>query len=443
MAQSPSSSTRTKKGDEKSSPPSNDVKPPSVTRDRKPVDWAKFFESNAEPDTVRELVAELVATKKFEEAISCIEQAILHGQIQPWMHEVLALAMQAAGRPKAQIERALLSSHDLISNDPISLMTLAAYLVQFGRTDRALELYRQAAALDPSRPEPFILGLELAMRTKDYSAVVWSAPEVLSYSWTKGRESLNRLAEDAASEAEAVLIKSGDTTRALELRVAMNHARRVDLSVRLEWNGQGDLDMQIVEPGGTTCSMAKPMTSGGGTFTHDGYGPNQANCYEEYLCPQAFPGEYRVIVSHVSGNIVGKRARLQIIRDRGADRESTITETIFLGPVDQTIRFSVSDGRRRIANENRETSDANDGPKTNRQSSHVLAQLGGGQGAVGQVVPVVGPNAVGFTPIVSFINEGVQMGAMAVVSGDRRYVRINAQPAFTTITDVFSFTFSR
>ena len=74
-----------------------------------------------------------------------------------------------------------------------------------------LELYRQAAALDPSRPEPYIMGLELAARTKNYQAVVWSAPEVLSYSWSKGREQLNRLAEQAAAaEAEAAFIESGD-----------------------------------------------------------------------------------------------------------------------------------------------------------------------------------------------------------------------------------------
>ena len=355
------------------------------------------------------------------------------------MHQVLALAMQAAGRPKSQIERVLLSSQDLISNDPGSMTTLAAYLVQFGQFKQAIELYRQAAALNPSRPEPYVLGLELAARTKDYAAIVWSAPEVLSYSWTKGRENLGRLAERSAAEAEAAFVSNGDISRAFELRTAMRQARRLDLVVRLEWNGQGDIDMQVTEPTGTMCSAAQPMTSAGGIFIHDGFGPNQDNCYEEYLCPQGLPGDYRVVVRHVSGNIIGKRARILIIRDRGTKNEETVTETVFLGPTDQIVRLSLSSGRRRHANAEQQTLAANGKTKPIGQSA-VLAQLGntGGAAQVG-----VGSGAVGFTPIVTIVNEGVQMSAMAVVSGDRRYVRINATPIFSTITDVFSFTYSR
>ena len=100
-------------------------------------------------------------------------------------------------------------------------MHLAAYLVRFDRFDRALELYRQAAALDPSRPEPYVLALELATRTKNYNAIAWSAPEVLTFSWVKGREKRNRLAEESAAIAESALIKSGDFSRAFELRTEM------------------------------------------------------------------------------------------------------------------------------------------------------------------------------------------------------------------------------
>ena len=344
--------------------------------------------------------------------------------------------MQAAGRPKAQIERVLLSSQDLISNDPTSMMRLAAYLVRFDRFERAIELYRQAAALNPSRPEPYILALELAARTKNYPAVVWSAPEVLSYSWSKGREHLNRLAEAAAAEAAAAFIKSGDFSRAIALQTAMQKARQLDLVVRLEWSGKGDLDIQVVEPGGTTCSLMQPMTAAGGVFVHDGFGPNQSQCFEEYLCPQGLPGDYRVIVKHVSGEITGKRALLTITRNRGTRYEESLTETIFIGPKDQTIRFSLSGGRRQQANAEQQANDLKPRPKPSGQQP-IFAQLGGG-GGLG-TFPRRG--AVGFTPVVTTINEGIRMSAMATVSGDRRYVRINAVPVFSTITDVFTFTF--
>ena len=388
------------------------------------------------PETVQDLVAELVENKKYDEVITCLEQAILHSQIQPWMYQVLALSMQATGRSKAQIERVLLSSQDVILNDPRSMMHLAAYLVRFERYDRAMELYRQAAALDPSRPEAYVMALELAARTKNYATIAWSAPEVLAFSWSKGRESLNRLAEQSAAEAEAAFLKSNDYASAVKLQTEMRNARRLDLAIRLEWSGQGDLDLRVREPGGTVCSMSESVTSAGGIFVHDGFGPIQEHCYEEYLCPMGLPGEYRAIVSHASGEIVGKRARLTITRDRGTFNEESITETIFLGPTDQSIRFSLSGGRRRPGQIEIHQGELKIGRDAGPPQS-VLSQLapGAGPGQVG------GLGAVGFTPIITNIAEGVRMNAMATVSGDRRYVRINAQPFFSSITDVFTFTY--
>lgn len=376
-----------------------------------------------------------MANRNFDEVISCLEQSILHGQIQPWTHQVLAVAMQAAGRPNDQVERVLLSGQDLMSNDSTSMMNLAAHLAALGRHERAIELYRQSAALDPSRPEPYVLALELAVKSRNYPGVAWSAPEVLSYSWCRGRERLNRLAEQAADEATTAFIKQGDLNRAFELQAAMRNARHLDLVVRVEWNGQGDLDMEIEEPGGTVCSFAQPMTAAGGIFTHDGYGPNQEHCYEEYLCPQGLSGEYRVVVKHVTGTIVGKRARVFIIRDRGTPNEETVVETVFLGRVDQVVRLSLARGRRKVANAEEQALDTT--PKNGiKQLPTYLAQLGNA-GQAGQVA--VGQNAVGYTPVVTMINEGIRMGAMATVSGDRRYVRLNVDPVFSTITDVFTF----
>jgi hypothetical protein len=64
--------------------------------------------------------------------------------------------------------------------------------------------------------------------------------------------------------------------------------------------------------------------------------------------------------------------------------------------------------------------------------------------AAGGVIPNVGGGgAVGYQPVISVISEGIAMNAMATVSGDRRYVRINAAPVFSSITDVFTFSFVR
>src|SRR5690606_2586745 len=47
--------------------------------------------------------------------------------------------------------------------------------------------------------------------------------------------------------------------------------------------------------------------------------------------------------------------------------------------------------------------------------------------------------AVGYTPVITTLSEGVTLSAMAVISGDRRYVRLTTAPVFSNITDVFTF----
>ncbi len=50
--------------------------------------------------------------------------------------------------------------------------------------------------------------------------------------------------------------------------------------------------------------------------------------------------------------------------------------------------------------------------------------------------------AVGFRPIIQVLPDGTSMTATAVISPDRRYVRITAAPQFTGIGEVTTFTFA-
>nr|ADY58456.1 type II and III secretion system protein [Rubinisphaera brasiliensis DSM 5305] len=56
------------------------------------------------------------------------------------------------------------------------------------------------------------------------------------------------------------------------------------------------------------------------------------------------------------------------------------------------------------------------------------------------VTPSVSVFNVGFQPQISFISEGVSLTVQAVISADRRYVRLSVLPTFTNITDVQTFT---
>ncbi len=45
-------------------------------------------------------------------------------------------------------------------------------------------------------------------------------------------------------------------------------------------------------------------------------------------------------------------------------------------------------------------------------------------------------------PVITTLPEGANMSAQAVVSADRRYVRITATPLFSTIPEVSTFNFA-
>ncbi|MFQ5731355.1 MAG: hypothetical protein ACE5KM_05300 [Planctomycetaceae bacterium] len=383
--------------------------------------------------------------RKHQQVIAIIEAALAAGQGQPWMYDVLAGSMKIAKRPQDEINRVLASRIDFTGADPSSMMYTAAYFVRYGGQDLALRLYRRASALTPTRPEPYVRGLKLALHQKNYEAVQWAATGILVNAWTRDYRALHKQAENAAADAVQQLMKAGRKDEARSFLRAMAAARARDLVLKLEWSGPGDLDLLVEEPPGTVCSSTQLQTGNGGVLVHDGFGPDQQNCYEEYVCAQGMPGKYRVRVRHVYGNIVGKRAMLTVIRGMGTPDETTRRFPVQLGRSDRVIRLSLPNGRRTaMARVPTREERLAAGPRIPRlQSAFSMGPAGrrAGRNFAASRRRLVGNRRVGFQPVVTTLSEGVSMSAMAVVSGDRRYVRITALPAFTAITDVFTFSF--
>jgi hypothetical protein len=414
--------------------------------------------------------------------IAAIEAALIAGPPQPWMYDVLVLTMKVVGRPKAEIDRALLSRLDFAANDVVSTVLSAAYLRRFGAKEQALVLYRQAAALEPTRPEPYVLGLRLARELNDYSAVGWAAVGILQAAWTKDFERLHRDAEDAAVDAEHALRAAGKESEADALRDSVAQARIRDLYVRLQWSGDADLDLSVEEPVGTIASCGDPQSRGGGVHMHDGYGPDPKNCYEEYTCVVGYPGVYVLRVRRLDGTVVGNRAQLTVVRNQGGKNEFSQRFVVKLEKDRAAVRIYVPDGRRRqLAADER----------TTNQRGGVLARLlpflvpnaprviplaavparrapngvgpggaagagagagagaAGGGGAAGGVPSATGATAVtpglfvGYQPIIEIIPTGSQMTVAGVVSQDLRFVTLAVNPNFSQITNVFTFTFAQ
>ena len=158
-----------------------------------------------------------MSQRKFDDVIAIIDAALRHRQGQQWMYEALALALDAAGRPKADIERAVMSAVDFVDNTS-DLMYIGAYLSQLGLDRRALQVYRQAAALEPIRPEPYMLGLRAARAIDDLEGLKWASLGILGQAWPAqqanvwqaglgvANEVLDRLrAEKRTKEAEQFL----------------------------------------------------------------------------------------------------------------------------------------------------------------------------------------------------------------------------------------------
>ena len=77
-------------------------------------------------------------------------------------------------------------------------------------------------------------------------------------------------------------------------------------------------------------------------------------------------------------------------------------------------------------------------------SNNAAAALAGAGGTTTQplLVPYFPAGAVGYQPVIIFIPEGAQFWATAVVSADRRYVRITSVPFFSAIEKVTTFNYS-
>ena len=426
---------------------------PSSPREK----WNDYFSKRTpQPDSIRKLVLKLHNKKQYEESIAVIESALIHGQSQPWMYDILAISMRLAGYPKQAVERVLLSRVDFTATDIPSMLYSAAYLTRFDAKDRALSLYEQAAKLDPTRPEPYVLALKLAVQMRNAEAVRWAAPGVLNYAWTQEHPELHKLAENAAADVLAALKRDGETKTAAEFAKIMNAARQRDISCRLSWNGPGDLDLLVEDPSGAVCSTSTPRTGGGGVLVHDGSGPRQENCYDEYVCPRGLSGTYKVRVRHIRGNIVGKRATLTVTRYAGTDHQSTSKITVEPGVDDVVVQVPLNQGRLKKAAvvpqekslrvpENRTTSKRN--PRAisaaasrrfqkSRSQSPLMARDAAMKGAGGF-------GFVGYQPIISVVPEGVSLTVGAVISADRRYVRLTLNPSFSAIADVATFSFFR
>jgi hypothetical protein len=421
--------------------------------------WDQYFASQdrIHPGDVQVTSVHLMRQEKFDQVVGLLNAALRHDQAQPWMYHGLALAMEAAGAPQADLERALTSALDTKDNADDTLR-VAIYMNKIGLDRRAYELFHDLAVNNPTMLEPFANALDVALDLKDDQGIIWAASGILSQAWVDQEHPLRVRAINLLRAKYLEAKQSGNSELAKQIYESWGDAFVKDCVIKVTWTGEADIDLVVEEPSGSICSLNNPHTNAGGILlqgTHTLVKRLSEEGYTEmYMCPQAFAGDYRVLIKRVWGEPTLGKVQVTVIRHDGDPSESRETQSISLDENGKAlVLFNLDSGRRNEPLEERQIATI-----TNRQHQIDRAILGQMLGQFDNAEASAAYNAsrglpsfaelarlrrgaVGYRPVITTIPEGAFMSVTAVVSADRRYVRVTPIPQFTQIVSVSTFNF--
>ncbi len=398
--------------------------------------------------------------QKFAEVVQLLQAALRHGHPQPWMYEVMVLALQAQHAPVEEIERAMMSAVDFSENDE-AILFVANQMAGMGLERRALQMYRQLGDAYPFRPEPFVAGLNAAERLHDVEGLKWACVGLLSQAWPRENRDIEARAIRVAKLVLQDLHAADKLEEARQFESELDKALVRDCVVTVTWTGDADIDLMVEEPSGTLCSIRNPRTTAGGVLLGDSFsrpGGETIHGYSEtYVCPQGFSGEYRMLVRRVWGKVTAGKVTVDIRTTNSSTPH--IRKQIELGERDAVVIFDVQSGRRvepleenivaNVAQAQQAAGRAILAQQLNRyQDSSASQQYLAENGQARRDGRFVDPRLrnrrpnVGFQPVITTLPEGANMTATAVISADRRYVRITAIPFFSGVGDVSTFNFA-
>jgi hypothetical protein len=391
---------------------------------------------------VRAALEVLVRSKKFDHAVGLLKAAIRHGTVEPWMYEALALVQEAASVDKDEFQRTVLSAADMVSDSPDAQYRVAKLLARHDLKEAAIRLYREAADKAPLAHEPYLESLELAVELGDARTVTWAATRLLSQAWVNVQDELHKLALSRAIEFEQRLRKAGRTSEADDLSQQIQEANTRDLVIRMTWQGDADLDLNVLEPFGTICSPQNRVTAAGGVLAKDSFGKDVGsakNPGELYVCSRGLSGPYEIRVERIWGNPLGGRAKIEVTLHEGTPQQKRTTHFLSVTS-SKPLVVDLATGRRtqllaipqfvppvtssagtKLPLQELTESMAQSG-RSPFSGPQQLFQFGGGGGAIG------------FQPLVQVFPNGTSLSVTPVVSADRMYVRMTLAPFVSQIS---------
>jgi tetratricopeptide (TPR) repeat protein len=397
----------------------------------------------------------LAQNGKFDHAAEFLKANLRQGLVvRPWVYQSLAIALRQSGGSAEEIERAEVSAADLESLDARGYLVAARALAEDKNYERALAFCRQAADLQPGTPHAYSDAARYAEMAGDAVALQWAAGKLLARDWP----ARNAEVQDQALQKVEALARRLEQDRGDKLKSTVARHRQRDLVIKLLWQGESGLDLKVLEPSGSVCDSLNRQSVGGGTVLASGpSNPNGAT----YTAAQAFPGEYRITVEKVWGKPLGNKVQVRIIQHQGTEDETEQVVTLkMVSNISDPITVNLAKGRRTEAayvapQAAQQRLDAT-AEMTGNDGDAVLSQLrrladpevtGTERGRKGGVVapgrPPARPTA-GAVPkstekdrtlyqsrVAPFVANSVDVTAQAVISADRRYVRLSLSVAGT------------
>ncbi len=447
--------------------------------------WEQFFaQGQVTAEQIEQIVTRLVDEMKAkkpvqEHIIAVVESAILEDMVRPWMYEVLAIALYSNNAPAPEVERAILSAAEFCDN-PLDLLNVGFFMRSLGMKQRAFPLYKQALEAMPAPKQEFFaatlrLANELFLEQKDEESLRWVCLAILSFEWDG--DNGQKMATDALDLVNVLknsMERAGRTEEAAKLAQDIQEARLRDCIVTIQWTGDVALDLAVREPTDSFCWFNNPRTLSGGLVKltpvkEDGKAvtgtmTEAAGAKKiSYVCPKGFNGTYVVVVQRDWGTPVNNLVSIAVDTNVVAGEEKAKGSSFTLPPEGAIIQFALETGRRTETLEEAQLDVATIRMSVAQQqlarnaalrrlaSDGLLGQVVGGPGGSGQGGYVGSGNSrdrypfwgrssvVGYQPVIQQIPDGAMLGSNAVVSADRRYVRMSPSPNFNSVRSVYSY----
>ena len=426
-------------------------------------EWDEHFRQHDEPQTiVRAALAEIVKRGHHNQGLMLLRAMARHQPADSWVYEAMALSLQLLGADAVDVRQTLMSLVDQAPDRLDARLATAAALAEAGQIKAGIALLRESAVNFPGSVNIYYLTANLAEQISDLESLAWAADQLLGREWPRRGDEIHAKTRRLLARIGRQLAAKGERAAVERVAAIAQASQRRDLHVEARWVGQADIDLYVVEPGNILCAPLTPRTINGGVLVSDA---NSSG--EKYVAAEAYTGDYELILKPVWGRPTAGTVTVDVIKHKGTAHEHRDRFTVHIDGDNEPIHVHLEAGRRTepavISPDEAllvEDTDAPTDDKLNpfqrlrrliqdgqiprphvhgrpeipriRQPNQPLAQTP----FVTGVRPVVSAGAVAFDPVITLVPDGTTLTAQAVVSADRRFVRLQMFPMISTIESI-------